>query len=125
MRLAFATADPLSIFLTALAAWLIVHAGYRRHRGELILAACTRSRPRERDRLLGARCRPSGDRFRGSRLAPRHAAPAVVVVRSVADCSVGDIFALMMTATHSWPGLFSTLFAPGTAESSGCVVSNE
>ena len=39
MRLAFATADPLSVFLMALAAWLIVQAGYRRHRGELIPAA--------------------------------------------------------------------------------------
>jgi hypothetical protein len=31
LRLAFATYDPLSVFLTALSAWLIVQAPYRRH----------------------------------------------------------------------------------------------
>jgi putative flippase GtrA/glycosyltransferase involved in cell wall biosynthesis len=39
IRLALATFDPLSIFLTALSAWLVVEAGYRRHRGEFVAAA--------------------------------------------------------------------------------------
>lgn len=39
LRLAFATYDPLSIFLTALAAWLALQVGFRRHRGELVAAS--------------------------------------------------------------------------------------
>jgi putative flippase GtrA/glycosyltransferase involved in cell wall biosynthesis len=39
IRLAFATYDSMSVALTALAAWLIVQAGFRRHRGEFVVAA--------------------------------------------------------------------------------------
>jgi putative flippase GtrA len=39
IRLAFATYDPLSVLLTALSAWLIAEAGFRRRRGELVAAA--------------------------------------------------------------------------------------
>jgi putative flippase GtrA/GT2 family glycosyltransferase len=39
LRLAFATADPLSVLLTALAGWLVVQAGHRRRHGELVAAA--------------------------------------------------------------------------------------
>ncbi len=39
LRLAFATFDPLSVFLTALSAWLIVQAGYRRRSGAIVVAA--------------------------------------------------------------------------------------
>ena len=38
MRLAFATFDPLSVLLTALSAWLIVQAGYRRRGGAFVAA---------------------------------------------------------------------------------------
>ena len=37
--LAFASNEPLSVFLTALSAWLVVQAGYRHRRGEFIAAA--------------------------------------------------------------------------------------
>jgi hypothetical protein len=39
LRLAFATYDPLSILLTALATWLAVQAAYRHQRGEFVAAA--------------------------------------------------------------------------------------
>lgn len=39
LRLAFATADPLSVLLTALAGWLIVQAGSRSRHGELVAAS--------------------------------------------------------------------------------------
>ncbi len=39
IRLAFATYDPLSIFLTALSVWLIVQAGYRKHRAVIVVAS--------------------------------------------------------------------------------------
>jgi hypothetical protein len=39
LRLAFATYDPLSVLLTALSAWLIVQANYRRRRRTFVAAA--------------------------------------------------------------------------------------
>jgi putative flippase GtrA/4-amino-4-deoxy-L-arabinose transferase-like glycosyltransferase/GT2 family glycosyltransferase len=39
LRLAFATYDPMAIFLVCLGTWLAVESGYRRHRAELITAA--------------------------------------------------------------------------------------
>lgn len=39
IRLAFATYDPLSAFLTALSVWLTLQAGYRRHRAALVVAS--------------------------------------------------------------------------------------
>ena len=39
MRLAFATFDPLSVLLTALSAWFIVQAGWRRRGGAFVTAA--------------------------------------------------------------------------------------
>jgi hypothetical protein len=39
LRLAFATYDPLSVALTALSAWLVLQAGFRRRRQWLLIAA--------------------------------------------------------------------------------------
>jgi hypothetical protein len=39
IRLAFATADPLAVFLFAIAAWLMQQAGFRRRHGELVAAS--------------------------------------------------------------------------------------
>jgi hypothetical protein len=46
LRLTFATYDPLSLLLTALAAWFVVQAAYRYHRGEFVAAS-------QRDGVLG------------------------------------------------------------------------
>ena len=71
MRLAFATFDPLSVFLTALSAWLIVQAGYRRHRGELVAAAAAALALANVTAYSGIVARPGGDRVRVSGLATR------------------------------------------------------
>jgi hypothetical protein len=39
LRLAYATYDPLSVFLTTVSAWLIVQAAYRRHRPAYVVLA--------------------------------------------------------------------------------------
>ena len=53
MRLTFATSDSLSVFLTALSAWLIVQAGYRHRRGELVAAAALVLGAGQCDGILG------------------------------------------------------------------------
>ena len=69
IRLAFATFDPLSVFLTALSVWLIVQAGYRRH-APWWLAQRSPLQPSQRDSLLGDHYRPCGCRIRILGLAP-------------------------------------------------------
>jgi hypothetical protein len=112
MRLTFATADPLSIFLTALAAWLIVQAGYRRHRGEFILAAALTLALANATAYWGLIVDPVVIAFAALAwlrvMRPQQSlACAAWLTAAWALC-----FALVMTASHSWPGLFSTLAAP-------------
>ena len=115
MRLAFATADPLSIFLTALAAWLIVQAGYRRHRGEFILAAGLTLALANVTAYWGLLVDPVVIAFAAL------AWLRVMRPQQSLSCAAwlaaawGLCFALVMTASHSWPGLFSTLSATSTA----------
>jgi putative flippase GtrA/glycosyltransferase involved in cell wall biosynthesis len=115
MRLAFATPDPLSIFLTALAAWLIVQAGYRRHRGELILAAALILSLANATAYWGLVVDPVVIAFAALAwlrvMRPQQSLScAAWLTAAWALC-----FALVMTASHSWSGLFSTLSAPSAA----------
>ena len=119
MRLAFATADPLSIFLTALAAWLIVHAGYRRHRGELILAAGLALALANATAYWGLAADPVVIAFATLAwlrvMRPQQSLSCAAWLSAAwALC-----FALVMTASHSWPGLFSTIFVSNVAGSQG------
>lgn len=111
MRLAFATFDPLSVLLTALSAWLIVQAGVRRHRGELVAAAAA---------VLAL---ANAAAFSGIVIDPVVIAFAFVVWRprmgktqaaSAAGWLAGG-FALFvvvaLTVTQSWSGIMSTIFA--------------
>ena len=115
MRLTFATADPLSIFLTALAAWLIVQAGFRRHRGELILAAALTLSLANATAYWGLIAVPVVIAFAALAwlrvMRPQQSLScAAWLTAAWALC-----FALVMTASHSWPGLFSALSASSAA----------
>jgi putative flippase GtrA/GT2 family glycosyltransferase len=115
LRLAFATSDSLSIFLTALSAWLIVQAGYRRRRGELIAAAALVLGLANMTAYWGLAIDPVVIAFAClawlSRMRPQQSLSCAGWLTAAWALSFG----LLMTASHTWPGLFSTLFAPGTA----------
>jgi putative flippase GtrA len=115
LRLAFATSDSLSIFLTALSAWLIVQAGYRRRRGELIAAAAIVLGVANATAYWGLVIDPVVIAFAClvwlSRMRPQQSLSCAGWLTASWALSFG----LVMTASHSWPGLFSTLFTPGTA----------
>lgn len=124
MRLAFATADPLSVFLTALAAWLIVQAGYRRHRGELILAAALTLALANATAYWGLAADPVVVAFAALawlRVMRPHQSLSCAAWLTAAWALC---FALMMTASHSWPGV-STLFAPSTGYQSASSAMSE
>lgn len=109
MKLAFATYDPLSVALTALAAWLAVQVAHRKHRGELVLLTAA------------ALALANVTAYPGVVIDPVVIAFAFVVWRShmgrraawqccawlVAAWAV--IFALAMTAGRSWQGIVDTV----------------
>jgi Dolichyl-phosphate-mannose-protein mannosyltransferase/Glycosyl transferase family 2 len=115
MRLAFATADPLSVFLTALSAWLIVQAGYRRRRGEYVAAAAVTLALANVTAYSGMVIDPVVIAF--AFLAWRTRMPTQQSLSCSAWLSGAWAlsFSLLMTASHSWPGLLSTVFARNTA----------
>jgi hypothetical protein len=107
LRLAFATYDPLSVLLTALSAWLAMHADRRRW---IIPAAA------------GALALAGVTAYSGIVIVP------VVIVlvflmwlprmgaRQASFCTVlfsgatATFFCLLMTASHSWAGIMFTVF---------------
>ena len=115
MRLAFATFDPLAVLLTTLSAWLIVQAGWRRHRGELVAAAAV------------ALALANVTAYSSIVIDPVVIAFAFLVWRTrmpvqqslscaawlAGACALA--FAALMTASHSWIGLSSTVFSPNAA----------
>ena len=115
MRLAFATCDPLSVFLTALSAWLIVQAGYRHRRGELVAAAAVTLALANVTVYTGIFIDPLVIAF--AFLAWRTRMPGPQALSCTAWLAGGWalFFGLLMTASHSWPGLSSTLFVRNTA----------
>ena len=115
MRLAFATLDPLSVFLTALSAWLIVRAGHRHRRGEYVAAAALTLALANMTAYSGIVIDPVVIAF--AFLAWRARMP----VQQSLSCTAwltgawAVFFGLLMTASHSWLGLLSTVFVPNTA----------
>ena len=110
MRLTFATADPLSIFLTALSAWLIVQAGYRRHRGELIAAAAFVLGLANVTAYWGLAIDPVVFAFASLAWMHRMRPQQSLSCTAWLGTAWAMFFSLLMTASHSWPGLFSTIF---------------
>jgi hypothetical protein len=107
LRLAYATYDPLSVFMTTICAWLIVQAAYRRHR--IVLAALS----------VIMLALANATAYSGIVIDPVVVAfaflvwwPAMGARRALAyssaftACLVGG-FALVMLVTRSWAGTTS------------------
>ena len=119
LRLAFATFDPLSVFLTVLSAWLVVQAGYRHHRGELIAAAAF------------ALALANVTAYSGIIVDPVVIAFALLAwlrnikIRQSLPCTAwltagwAFFFCLLTTALHSWPGFLATISGTNSAAYQG------
>ena len=114
LRLAFATFDPLSVFLTALSAWLIV-LGYRRGNAFVVAAAA-------------ALALADATAYSGIVIAPvviafaflvwvhrMRARRAILRTACLAGCS-GVFFVLLMIASRSWTGLRFTVLYRSVAD---------
>ena len=115
MRLTFATFDPLSVLLTTLASWLVVQAGYRRRRGEFIAAAAVALALANVTAYSGIVIDPVVIAFAflawRTRMPPQQSLSCTAWFTGAWALSFG----LLMTASHSWSGLASTVFTPNTA----------
>ena len=104
LRLAFATFDPLSVFLTALSAWLAVQAAYRRGRIALVAASAAALALANVAAYSGIVIDPVVIAFAFLIwLPPMRVRQAV----SCVACLTGGVvlfFCILMTASDSWAG---------------------
>ena len=116
MRLAFATFDPLSVLLTALSAWFIVQASWRRRGGAFVIAAAVALALANVTAYSGIVIDPVVIAFAflvwlpGMR-APRALFRTVWLTGALAAC-----FGLLMMASRSWTGLLFTVVARNIAD---------
>jgi putative flippase GtrA/glycosyltransferase involved in cell wall biosynthesis len=119
MRLAFATGDPLSVLLMALSAWLIVQAGYRHNRGELVAAAAFTLALANVTAYSGILIDPVVIAFAFLVWRTRMPVQRSLYCTAWLAGTWALSFGLLMTASHSWPGTSSTLFARNTVDHQG------
>ena len=111
IRLAFATFDPLSVLLTALSAWLIVQAAYRRHRTVLVVGAAAALALANVTAYSGIVIDPVVIAFAILVWLPRMPGrQAAFHTACLLGCSV-MFLGLLVTASHSWAGLLFTVIA--------------
>jgi hypothetical protein len=108
LRLAFATYDPLSVLLTALAVWFAVEAAYRR-RGELVAAAAVALALANATAYSGIIIDPVVIAFAFLVWLPRMGRRQAVFCAAWLAGGLGLCFGLAMTASHSWAGIMSTV----------------
>jgi hypothetical protein len=120
LRLAFATFDPLSVFLTALSAWLIV-LGYRRG-GAFVVAASAALALADATAYSGIVIAPVVIAFAFLVWVHRmRARRALFRTTCLAGCSV-VFFALLMIASRSWTGLKFTVLYRSIADHQSSVL---
>jgi putative flippase GtrA/glycosyltransferase involved in cell wall biosynthesis len=109
MRLAFATSAPLSIFLTALSAWLIVEAGYRHRRGEFVAAAAVTLALANITAYSGIVVDPVVIAFAFLTWLPRMGKNQASFCTAWLAGGLVLFFGVIMTFSHSWTGFISTV----------------
>jgi putative flippase GtrA/GT2 family glycosyltransferase len=110
MRLAFATYDPLSVLLTALSAWLIVQAGVRRRRGELVAAAAVTLALANATAFSGIVIDPVVIAFALAVWRPRMGRAEAASAAGWLTGALLVFAVLALTVTESWSGILGTIF---------------
>ena len=110
IRLAFATYDPWSVFLTALAAWLAVQAGHRRQWRTLLVASAASLALSNATAYSGVVIDPVLIAF--AFLVWRRSMPTTRAALRAAmfTATLAGFFGLLMTASRSWSGIVFTVF---------------
>src|ERR1700727_49306 len=116
IRLTFATFDPLSVFLTAMSVWLIVQAGYRRHRATLVLAAAVALATANATAYSGIVIDPVVVAFAFLAWLPDMQVWRAAFYTLGLTVASAVVFALLIVASHSWSGLLFTVIARNIAD---------
>jgi putative flippase GtrA/glycosyltransferase involved in cell wall biosynthesis len=111
IRLAFATYDPLSIVLTALSAWLIVQASFRRRHGELVAAAAAALALANATAYSMVIIDPIVLAFACIIWWPRLGTRQATMSAAWFTGAVAIFFAALLTVSRSWIGIVYTIFA--------------
>jgi 4-amino-4-deoxy-L-arabinose transferase-like glycosyltransferase len=109
IRLAFATYDPMSVFLVALAAWLAVQAGYRNRHGALVAACAAALALSTATAYSGLVIDPVVIVFAYLVWLPRHGIRRACYSTAWLAGAWLVFFALLITASRSWPGIAFTV----------------
>jgi hypothetical protein len=111
IRLAFATYDPWSVFLAALAAWLTVQAGFRKPWRTLLAAAAASLALSNATAYSGVVVDPVLIAF--AFLVWRRSMPAAraALRAGLFTAALAIFFSLLLTASRSWAGLEFTVLA--------------
>jgi putative flippase GtrA len=126
MRLAFATIDPLSVFLTALSAWLIVEAGFRRRRGELVAVSAITLALANMTAYSGLVVDPIIITFSFLVWLPRMRAQQSLFCTAWLTGALLLFFGLLMTVSQSWTGIeFTVLKASAFGHQSALLILND
>jgi Dolichyl-phosphate-mannose-protein mannosyltransferase len=122
IRLAFATYDPLSVFLTALSVYLALQAGCRRHRGWLVAASAASLALANATAYSGLVIDPVVITFAFLMWLP------LVQKRRALCCTAWFIgvwaifFTLLITVSQSWTGISFTVVNRSIADYQGDIV---
>jgi hypothetical protein len=116
IRLTFATFDPLSVFLTTMSVWLIVQAGYRRHRAILVLAAAVALATANVTAYSGIVIDPVVVAFAFLAWLPDMQVRRAAFYTLWLTAASALVFALLIVASHSWSGLLFTVIARNIAD---------
>ncbi len=124
LRLAFATYDPLSVLLTALSAWLVVQAGYRRRHGEFVAAAAAALALANATAYAGIVIDPVVIAFAFLIWVPRMGAQQAAHSAAWLTGGLVVFFSLLLTASHSWAGVLSSVINGNLAGHQGIPLSS-
>lgn len=109
IRLAFATFDPLSVFLTALSVWLVVQVGYRKRRGALAVAAAASIALANATAYSGTVIDPVVIAFAFLVWLPRMQARQASLYTAWFTGGSAVFFVLLMTVSGSWTGFMASI----------------
>ena len=119
LRLAFATYDPLSILLTALAAWLAVQAGVRRRHGEFVAIAALALALANATAYSMVIIDPVVIAFAFFSWRTRFGSRQACVSAAWMLGGFAVFFAMLLTISRSWPGIIYTVFARDVPDHQG------
>ena len=122
IRLAFATYDPLSVFLTALSAWLILQAGYRRHRAWHVTAAAASLALANAVAYSGVVIDPVLIMFAFLVWLPRMQSRRALGCTAWFTAGWAVFFVLVMSVSRSWAGIIFTVLNRSIADNQSSIL---